>query len=108
MNQNKIVEETHDGQDNDDESSTDEQQEVPEKDVIAPQPATNPKSDVHAWRKRQSIAFHRNPLRLRRRMSQGKWKMNELIEVTSHPNVFLFISHKSSVLCLYRNLILFR
>ena len=71
MNQNKIVEETHDGQDNEDESSNDEQ-EVSEKNMIAPQSTTTPKSDVHAWRKRQSIAFHRNPLRLRRRMSQGK------------------------------------
>lgn len=43
--------------------------EEPSKDTITPRPNTV-KSDIHAWRKRQSIAYLRNPLR--RRMSQGE------------------------------------
>jgi hypothetical protein len=69
MNQEKIVEEGHEDQDNDEIFDEDGQ---PPKDIIVPQPAKTAKSDIYAWRKRQSIAFHRNPLRLRRRMSQGK------------------------------------
>jgi hypothetical protein len=65
---------------------------------------TPTKSDIHAWRKRNSYAFQRNPL-LVRRMSRGEqYKQKEKIVI---PYRGLNRSIQGVVYCLYSNLILF-
>ncbi|CAF0870983.1 unnamed protein product [Adineta steineri] len=66
MSNNKnIMEENQEDQDNDDVYD-----EEPPKTMHMTDPNAA-KIEINAWRKRQSLAFHRNPLRLRRRMSQA-------------------------------------
>jgi hypothetical protein len=63
-NQEEIMEKNKEEQDDD------VYDEVPSKEAMNSQRNTD-RTDIHAWRKRQSIAFLRNPLRLRR-MSRGE------------------------------------
>ena len=63
-NQQNNIEDIKEEQDND------IYNEEPRNDTMTSQGNTA-KIDINSWRKRHSIAFHRNPSRLRRRMSQG-------------------------------------
>jgi hypothetical protein len=56
------------------------------------------KTDINSWRKRHSIAFHRNPSRLRRRMSQGK----SMKEVYYRYYLSLFYPYRIRFCCLLR------
>jgi hypothetical protein len=58
-------------EENKEEQDDDVYTEEPQNDKMTSQVNTA-KIDINSWRKRHSIAYHRNPSRLRRRMSQGK------------------------------------
>jgi hypothetical protein len=76
--------------------------EEPQKEMATSQQNTA-KIDINAWRKRQSIAFLRNPL-LHRRMSRGKQlEKNSIIGVLYHCCIHL---SQGVVLYLYSNVIL--
>jgi hypothetical protein len=65
-NQQDSIEENKEEEDDDDVYT-----EEPKNEKMTSQGNTA-KIDINSWRKRHSIAYHRNPSRLRRRMSQGK------------------------------------
>jgi len=59
------------------ETDNDLDNEEPPKDTMISQPNTA-KVDINAWRKRQSIAYLRNPLN-NRRMSRGEQKVQKIL-----------------------------
>ncbi len=74
------------------------------KDAMIPQPNTA-KIDINAWRKRQSIAYSRNPLK-NRRLSRGEQRVKKNYYCIVRYRYYLRLS-RGVVYCFYSNVIPF-